>query len=211
MARYERHAWTGTSDRRARAAVGRWAGSITPHRRPPQSPKAQARYLRDEVYHGNTREMARAYGVSQRTVQRWIKGTRKMPREAGRLAREVSETRERRAARRARLAAARGAPPRVRAKGWIGPTGATVRGVARDTPSTRLREMPTLPLDPEQAAALAAAYDRDDPEAMRDVLAEVYGDYFAGHDGAHASRSGGAAEQWVTGADVGELDWIELE
>jgi hypothetical protein len=155
--------------------------------------------------------MARAYGVSQRTVQRWIKGTRRMPREAERLAREVAETRERRAARRARLDAARGRPPRVRAKGWIGPTGATVRGRARGTPTTRRREMPTVDLDPDQAAALAAAYERDDPGAIHDVLSEVYGDYFAGHDGAHPSHSGGAAEQWVTGADVGELDWIELE
>ena len=107
MARYERHPWTDRSGARARAAVGRWAESITPARRAPQSPRAQARYLRDEVYHGSTREMAREYGVSQRTVQRWIKGTRRMPRDAGRLAREVAETRERRAARRARLAAAR--------------------------------------------------------------------------------------------------------
>ena len=203
MARYERHPWTDRSGARARAAVGRWAESITPARRAPQSPRAQARYLRDEVYHGSTREMAREYGVSQRTVQRWIKGTRRMPRDADRLAREVAETRQRRAARRARLAAARGAPPRVRAKGWIGPVGATPRGAAAGTPTTRLREMPGQDLDPDQAGALVAAYERDDPGAIHDVLSEVYGDYFG--------QDPGGPGRWVTGADVGELDWIEFE
>jgi hypothetical protein len=147
--------------------------------------------------------MANAYGVSQRTVQRWIKGTRKMPAQRQRLESEVRDVRTRRAERRARLAAARGAPMRVRAKGWIGPTGGTARGRARGTPTTRLRQMPTLDLDPSQTAAVLDAYERNDPDAIREVLADRYGQYFEG------DRSG--ASRWVTGADVGEIDEIEFE
>lgn len=129
--------------------------------------------------------MARAYGVTPRTVQRWVQGTRggNAPARA-RLGRET----------RAALPRAR-----VRAKGWIGPTPATRAGRVRGTPSTRLRTMPARELDEEQTAALAEAYANDDPAAVQAVLADVYGGYF--ETSPHAAGL----------ADIGEIEWLVVE
>lgn len=194
--------WGDASAARTRNAIGQWVGRTAPSRPAPKSPRAQARFLRDNVYGGSTRRMAEAYGVTQRAVERWLDGTRKMPRAAERLATEVGEVRHRRAERRTRLAAARGTPPRVRARGQIGPVGqspAAGRRVA-GTDTKRLREFPSIDLTPGQAADLADAYDRGDTDAMHDILEDVYGGYF---DGGHNT--------YVTGADVGDIEWIEFE
>jgi hypothetical protein len=189
--RNQRRPWTAASDARAASAASRWADrrpAAEPTRAAPKSPRAQARYLRDEVYGGSTRRMAEAFGVRQRTVQRWIKGDR-MPAEGERLARQVGETRQRRQAKRQ---AARSRPARVRAKGWIGPP--LPPGPRRvGSPTTRQRTL-TADLDAEQSEALAEAAERGDGDAVRELMADAFGDYF-GDAGA---------------ADVGDLDWVEF-
>jgi hypothetical protein len=135
--------------------------------------------------------MAESFGVSQRAVQRWIDGTRKTPAAAERLAREVSTTRERRQAKRQ---AARARPARVRAKGWIGPP-MPPGGRRRNSPTTMRQRTLTADLDPEQTEALAEAQERGDTDAIRELVADAFGDYFEQGDP----------------AEVGELDWLEFE
>lgn len=45
----------------------------------PKRTDTQARQVRERKYGGDTKRMAADYGVSPRTVQRWIDGTRKKP------------------------------------------------------------------------------------------------------------------------------------
>jgi len=48
-------------------------------KKPPKNTDTQARQVRERKFGGDTKAMAAAYGVSPRTVQRWIDGTRKKP------------------------------------------------------------------------------------------------------------------------------------
>ena len=186
----------GASDaERLRRATGRWVDANTIKRGPPKSPAAQARYVRETLYGGNTRRMAEAYGVEPRTVQRWIKGTRKAPAQRERLSADVREVRRSRASRRARLALQKGArPPKVTTKAWIGPgSAAATFGAPSGSDTKRLRTMPERDLDPDQMGALMDGYESGDDDALRDVVADVYGDYF-GHGP----------------ADLGGIEWIQF-
>jgi hypothetical protein len=187
----------GASDaERLRRAAGLWVDANTIKRGPPKSPAAQARYVRDNLYGGSTRRMAGHYGVTQRTIERWIKGDRgKKSPLRDRLSADVREVRRSRASRRARLAMQKGVrPPKVKTKAWIGPgSGAARFGAPSGTDTRRLRTMPERDLDPDQMGALIDGYESGDDDALREVVADVYGEYF---------DSGPA--------DVGGIDWIEF-
>lgn len=176
-------------------AVGGWVGRQAGARKAPVSAPAQTRYVLRDKYGGSTRAMARDYGVSQRTVQRWLKGERAPGRSAQgrRVARDVGEIRERRAARRARAAVRRGEVPRVRMKGYIGPE-------IPQGPDYRRRRTITRQLSREDALDLIDARERGDTAAEREVLERAYGGYF--DRGVPGGRDA---------ADLGEIDWIELE
>lgn len=49
---------------------------LFPSRQAPARTTTQASHVREKTYGGSTKDMARAFGVTERTVQRWVKGTR---------------------------------------------------------------------------------------------------------------------------------------
>jgi hypothetical protein len=172
-----------------------WAGKHAGQRAAPKSGPAQTRYVLRDRYGGSTKRMAADYGVSQRTVQRWLKGERSPGRSAAgrRVGQDVGEIRQRRAIRHARAAVRRGETPRVKIKGYIGP----------DTPEGRdYRRRRTISRDMSRGDALDLldALERGDAGAAHDALEHAYGGYFdRGVPGGRPS------------ADLGEIDWIELE
>jgi hypothetical protein len=197
------HEWGRADAEKTRAALARWAESAGTgvKRAAPKSPAAQARFLRDSRYGGSTRRMADAYGVTQRTIERWISGSRRNPAARDRLAEEVREIRQGRAKRRQRKALRRGVPPpAVKAKAWMGPNPATSRGIPVGTDTKRLRTMPAQDLSPEALGDLLGAAESGDDRELHAELRDVFGDYFAG-----------GHNRQVRSADVGEVDWIEFE
>src|SRR4051812_16071867 len=60
----------------ARNFLGRFMGRLFPSRQAPVRATTQAKQVRDKQYGGSTKDMARALGVTERTVQRWVKGDR---------------------------------------------------------------------------------------------------------------------------------------
>lgn len=182
---------------KAESAIGGWIAKHTGRRGAPVSAPAQTRYVLRDTYKGSTKAMAADYGVSQRTVQRWLAGERNPARSAKgrRVARAVAEIRERRAARHAKAAARRGQTPRVRIKGQIGPS----PGAAEPDTETRRRRTISRDLTPEQTSALIDAYRARDDRAVQAALQEAYGGYF---------DRGRAV---TTDADIGQVDWIEFE
>src|SRR4051794_24490289 len=54
----------------------RVVGKMFSSRQAPVRATTQAAHVRDRTYGGSTKDMARAFGVTERTVQRWIKGDR---------------------------------------------------------------------------------------------------------------------------------------
>jgi len=60
----------------ARNFLGRFMERLFPSRKAPVRPTTQAKQVRDKQYGGSTKQMARALGVTERTVQRWVKGDR---------------------------------------------------------------------------------------------------------------------------------------
>lgn len=151
----------------------RIVGSLFPSRQAPARATTQAAHVREKTYGGSTKNMARAFGVTERTVQRWIKGTRapkgkdaKKLETAAAAAQVTPRGRERKAKQMA------GAPAgtvrvRVDRAGSFG-----VRGSSAVRPRTI-----ELDLKPDQAAALARANDEDD---VRSVLGDALADYFNG-------------------------------
>ncbi|MEE1931469.1 hypothetical protein V1J52_25455 [Streptomyces sp. TRM 70351] len=82
-------------------------------RKAPARATTQAVHVRDRKYGGSTKAMAAAYGVSPRTVARWIDGSRAPVKHADRLRDEAAAVqvtgrgRERRAKQLAKKGAAR--------------------------------------------------------------------------------------------------------
>ncbi|MEU6696145.1 helix-turn-helix transcriptional regulator [Streptomyces massasporeus] len=117
--------------------------------------------------------MARAFGVTERTVQRWLKGTRAPKGEAAKkleTAAAAAQVTDRGRERRARqMAQAPTGTVRVR----VDRAGTfNIKG----SPGVRPRTM-ELDLKPDQAAALALARDE---QAVRDVVGSVLADHFNG-------------------------------
>ncbi|MFJ9427983.1 helix-turn-helix domain-containing protein [Streptomyces sp. NPDC101249] len=151
----------------------RIVGSLFPSRQAPARPTTQASHVREKQYGGSTKDMARAFGVTERTVQRWIKGTRtpkgedaKKLETAAAAAQVTDKGRERRARQMEREPAGT-VRVRVDRAGTFG-----IKG----SPGVRPRTI-ELDLKPEQAAALARATDENDVQA---VVGDALADYFNG-------------------------------
>lgn len=63
----------------AKGLFRRVAEKLFSSRKAPARTTTQAAQVRDRQYGGSTKDMARAFGVTQRTVERWIKGDRTPP------------------------------------------------------------------------------------------------------------------------------------
>ncbi|MFF3617554.1 helix-turn-helix domain-containing protein [Streptomyces sp. NPDC002580] len=151
----------------------RIVGKVFPSRQAPARATTQASHVREKQYGGSTKEMARAFGVTERTVQRWIKGTRtpkgedaKKLETAAAAAQVTDRGRERRAKQMEKEPAGT-IRVRVDRAGTF-----SVRG--SDAVRTRTVD---LDLKPDQAAALARATD---DAGVRDVIGDALADYFNG-------------------------------
>jgi len=185
---------------KTRSALGGWVDKQGARRAAPKSGTAQTRYVLRDSYGGSTKRMAADYGVSQRTVERWLRGDRNPGRSAKgrRVSRDVSEIRDRRAVRHAKAAVRRGQTPRVRIKAWIGPDARGGLAPAQEDTETRRRRTIARDLDQADALDLIDAYGRGDDDAAHDVLERAYGGYF------DRGRT-------PTDADIGQVEWIEFE
>ncbi|MGW8604475.1 telomere-protecting terminal protein Tpg [Streptomyces sp. NPDC055893] len=140
----------------------------------PKSAGAQVRYLVRQ-HKGSTRDVAALLGVSQRTVERYVRDQIKRPRPdlAGKMAAEVRRRWQPQVRAKARKAAATsaGLMVDVRARfGFTAPVGTT--------DDARMRHL-TLAIPPHHAARLldaqaAGATDRELQQATADALGEVY-------------------------------------
>lgn len=156
--------------------LGRIREALFPSRKAPVHSTTQAGQVRDRKYGGSTKAMAAAYGVSPRTVQRWIDGTRHPVKQQEKLrldAIEVQTTergRERKARQLARLGTVSGVSARV---------GRTMTFEIQGSDAVRARDI-HLGLTGAQAAALARAENEDD---VRQVIGQALADYFNGAGG----------------------------
>ncbi|MEU8516339.1 hypothetical protein AB0C76_32870 [Kitasatospora sp. NPDC048722] len=140
----------------------------------PKQTSTQARHVRDKVYDGDTKAMAADYGVTPRTVLRWIDGTRKkLPKEtAARLeeqatAAQVTDRGRERKAKEMEAAGHGAVRIRVdRAHDFK----------IRRSDAMRARAI-DLYLTPEQAAELARA---EDELGAHDAVEGALLDYFNG-------------------------------
>ncbi|MFH0246557.1 hypothetical protein ACGRHY_29975 [Streptomyces sp. HK10] len=161
----------------AKGLFRRVAEKLFPSRQAPVKTTTQATHVRDRKYGGSTRRMAQAYGRSQRSIERWIKGDR-IPRgkDAAKLESEAAAVqvtdrgRERKA--------------RQMEKAPQAPAGLTLRvvlhgGEASVSGSDVVRHGSrtiTAPLTNEQAAAFVRSGDtRDLNDAVTGALADYFG------------------------------------
>ena len=184
---------------------GRAREALFPSRKAPVQSTTQAAHVRDKLFGGSTRAMAAAYGVAQRTVERWIDGTRTPP--------QLSRAAERRWEKENTARARRGQAPlprpttaadtlatdavraqttergRERKARQLAQRG-TVSGLSasigrartfeiRGSDAVRARDV-HLNLSGEQDAALALAQDEDQ---VRAVIGQALADYFNGGAG----------------------------
>jgi DNA-binding transcriptional regulator YiaG len=149
----------------------RVADKLFPSRQAPARTTTQAAQVRDRQYGGSTKDMARDLGVTERTIQRWIKGDRK-PRgkDAEKLETAAAkvQTTERGRERRARQVEQM-------------PTGAVRMRVnrmhsfqVRGSSAIRGRAV-MVNLTPDQAAALVRA---DSDAAIEGIAEQAVLDYF---------------------------------
>ncbi|WP_152627489.1 hypothetical protein [Streptacidiphilus melanogenes] len=184
-----------------RGMFGRVRGALFPSRKAPVQATTRAEHVRDKLFGGSTRAMAAAYGVSQRTVERWIKGTRTPP--------ELSRAAERRWEKENAAREKQGRPPlprpatsadrlandavraqttergrqrkakqlqQLRFSGHTARVGRATTFTIRGSDAVRSRDV-HVTLTGEQAAALALA---DTEEQVRAVIGQVLADYFNG-------------------------------
>lgn len=151
----------------------RIVGKMFPSRQAPARATTQARHVVDRMFGGKTKDLARELGVTQRSVERYLKGERtprgKVAEKLEAMATQAQVTdkgRERRAKQMEREPAGT-VRVRVDRAGTF-----QVRG------SDAVRDQ-TVDLDlmPEQAAALARATDEND---VRAVIGDALADYFNG-------------------------------
>ncbi|MEY9846482.1 DNA-binding transcriptional regulator YdaS (Cro superfamily) [Streptacidiphilus sp. BW17] len=185
-----------------RGMFGRVREALFPSRKAPVQTTTQAEHVRDKMFGGSTRAMAQAYGVSQRSVERWIKGTRTPP--------ELSRAAERRWEKENAVRARQGRPPlprpttsadrlandAVRAQttergrerkakqlqqlgvfsGHTARVGRATTFSIRGSDAVRSRDV-HVTLTGDQAAALALA---EDEAGVRAVIGQALADYFNG-------------------------------
>jgi DNA-binding transcriptional regulator YdaS (Cro superfamily) len=158
--------------------VGRMLGKIFPSRQVPAKTTTQATHVRERAFGGSTAAMAAHYGVSERTVQRWMKGTRTpQGADAERLEAQAAEVQVTEVGRKRRVR-------EYTAKGTgfsgvsvtvdLDDAGVEIKGssVVR---TGRTRPPVVVKLTGEQAAALLE--DPDSPEA-EDAINQALADYF---------------------------------
>ncbi|WP_327072118.1 hypothetical protein OG196_00270 [Kitasatospora purpeofusca] len=152
---------------------GRVREALFPSRKAPVQTTTQAGQVRDRKYGGSTKAMANAYGVSPRTVQRWIDGTRHPVKQQDKLRQDAVEVqttergRERKAKQLAKLGTISGMSARV---------GRTMTFEIQGSDAVRARDV-HLNLTGEQAAALARAENQDE---VRAVIGGALAEYFNG-------------------------------
>ena len=186
----------------AKGMFGRVREALFPSRKAPVQTTTQASHVRDKLFGGSTRAMATDYGVSPRTVERWIAGTRTPP--------QLSKAAERRWQKENAQRAKQGRPPLPRPATAADRLGAdavraqtTERGRERKAKqlaqlgsfsghSARVGRAMTfsiqgsdavrsrdvhLDLSGEQMAALARAKNEDE---VREIVGEALARYFNG-------------------------------
>ncbi|MFI1386276.1 telomere-protecting terminal protein Tpg [Embleya sp. NPDC020886] len=168
-------------------------------RKPPQSTKARIRFLLGK-HQGRTRTVAALLGVSQRTVERYLKGDRKTPPRPvnAKIDAEVRRLWQPRVRRRAeqRAAATGGVIVETRARfGFSSSAGST------DDP--RMRRI-TQPLPPTHAQELFAAHHAGAPERdlERIVAAGLHQSYF--------QESGTRADD-LDAVELTDVDYMEFD
>ncbi|KAK1183855.1 XRE family transcriptional regulator [Streptomyces sp. NBS 14/10] len=148
----------------------------------PKSAGAQMRYLVKQLK--GTRAVAQLLGITQRTVERYVRDQIKKPRKdlAKRIEQEVKKRWQ----------------PQIRAKAKQ--TAATTTGIVIDvrarfgftaapgtTDDARLRHLPTLALPPQHAARLFEAQETGATEQqLRDITAEALGEVYFRDNGRRA-------------------------
>jgi transposase len=181
---------------------GRVREALFPSRKAPVQTTTQASHVRDKLFGGSTRAMAAAYNVSQRTVERWVAGTRTPP--------QLSKAAERRWQKENAARARQGRPPlprpataadrlgtdAVRAQttergrerkakqlaqlgsfsGHSVRVGRTMTFNIQGSDAVRSRDV-HLDLSGAQMAALARAESEDE---VRGIIGEALADYFNG-------------------------------
>jgi hypothetical protein len=181
---------------------GRVREALFPSRKAPVQTTTQAAQVRDKMFGGSTKAMAQAYGVSQRTVERWIKGTRTPP--------ELSRAAERRWEKENAARERQGRPPLPRPttsadrlandavrvqttergrerkarelqqlgafSGHTARVGRATTFNIRGSDAVRSRDV-HVTLTGDQAAALALA---DTEDEVRAVIRQALADYFNG-------------------------------
>lgn len=160
----------------AKGFMGRMLGKLFPSRQAPVRATTQAAQVRERQFNGSTKDMARAFGVSERAVQRWLKGERtprgKDAEKLSDLAQKVQTT-ERGRERRAKQYEAQGTAPSG-VSVTVNLLGVQIGGsdVVR---SGAMRAPVRLELTGEQAAALARDPSGPDAEA---AINGALADYF---------------------------------
>lgn len=146
---------------------------------------------------GSTKAVAERLGVSQRTVQRWLKGTHAPgDKVAKRLQEEAAKSHQPRVMARARKAAqTRGVVVETRAR-----FGFTAAPGTSDDP--RLRQITQL-LPPDSAGEMWDAFERGDEQGLTDAVADGLGYAYFRDRGRRASGLGVE----LTDVDYMELDW----
>jgi transcriptional regulator with XRE-family HTH domain len=148
----------------------------------PKSAGAQMRYLVKQ-HQGSTRRVAELLGISQRTVERYVKNQIKNPRPqlAERLEREVRTRWQPQVRARARQAAATTAGIMIDTRARFGFTAAP-----GSTDDARVRIL-TLALPPQHAARLFEAQEAGATEdQLRQVAAEALGEVYFRDNGRRA-------------------------
>lgn len=186
----------------AAGMFGRVREALFPSRRTPAQTTTQAAHVRDRLFDGSTRAMAAAYGVSPRTVERWIAGTRTPPQLSRAAERRWNEENADRARQgrpplpRPATAASRLGTDAVRTQttargrerkarqleqlgafsGHTARVGRTVSFSIRGSDAVRSRDV-DLNLSGAQMADLARAENEDE---VRAVIGQALADYFNG-------------------------------
>ncbi|WP_217231377.1 hypothetical protein [Streptomyces anulatus] len=139
----------------------------------PARATTQATRVRDRKYNGSTKAMAAAYGVTPRTVERWVDGSRKPVKHADRLKRDATEVqttplgRE----RRARQMKARGKRSGIGAR-----VGRANTFQVRGSDAVRARDI-HLDLTGAQVAALTLATEETE---VQSIIKQALADHFNG-------------------------------
>jgi hypothetical protein len=146
--------------------------------RVPKDVAKQAADVRANVYGGSTKAMAQAYGVTPRTVQRWVKGDRAKisPKTREKLGTEAKAAKITPTGMKRRATELRKKPPELHSirveihKDLQTPGG---------SPLAKTKNRPfTLRLSNEQTAALLEANATGDEYAQRVAIAEAISDGF---------------------------------